>query len=236
MIALHQLDQQLCFPSPQYSLDDPNGLLAFGGDLSVPRLREAYRQGIFPWYSDGEPILWWSPDPRGVLVPEAFHCSRSLRKRLRTTAHTATLNHAFDKVVEQCANIPRNQSGTWITQDMQAAYRALHRSGDAHSVEIWSEQGELVGGLYGVAVGAVFCGESMFSHQADASKMAFFYLVRHLITHGGHLIDCQMPTPHLQSLGCKAMSRATFLAELSVLQDMPVANNTYTPQSLEYTP
>lgn len=202
------------FPDPGYALDDPNGLLAVGGDLSPARLLNAYRQGIFPWYSDDQPILWWSPDPRLVLFPDALKISRSLRKTLRRAPFRLTLDTAFIDVIEACGNTSRpGQEGTWITAEMKQAYVQLHRIGFAHSVECWAGE-ELVGGLYGVSMGKVFYGESMFSRRSDASKVAFTHLVRQLKRWEFALIDCQVYTGHLASLGAEEIARDDFLALL----------------------
>jgi len=210
MIHLPQLSTQLQFPPPQGALIDPNGLLAFGGDLSVARLTLAYGSGIFPWFSHGEPILWWSPDPRGILPLEQFYCSAKLAKLVRQQRYQVTVNMAFEKVIDACASIPRNGSGTWITAEMIAAYKALHHAGHAHSIEVWNED-KLVGGLYGVVTGKLFCGESMFHRVADCSKLAMHYLVTILQRENSPFIDCQMQNPHLQTLGCKQVPRAQFL-------------------------
>lgn len=214
MIKLHQLNQDIAFPAIDYALDEPNGLLAFGGDLSVDRLYHAYQQGIFPWYSEGEPILWWSPDPRGILRLDDFHVSRSLRKLIRQRKYSVTLNQAFDQVISECAQIPRQDNGTWITPTMVRAYKKLHREGLCHSVEVWQAD-RLVGGLYGVAVGRVFCGESMFSRVPNASKLAFFYLIELMRSTDAHFIDCQMQNPHLASFGCSEVKRELFLTMLA---------------------
>lgn len=206
-------------PDPSQALDDPPGLLAAGRDLGVARLVEAYSNGTFPWYSDDQPVLWWSPDPRMVLVPGEFRLSRSLRQRCRrmqrSGAWTVTLDTAFDDVVAACAQSPRRgQPGTWITHEMRRAYGELHRAGYAHSVEIWRNgpaSRELAGGLYGVAIGRMFFGESMFSNEADASKAALGALVDLLRRHGFPVIDCQQATPHLASLGAREIPRASFL-------------------------
>lgn len=231
MIKLHQLNNQIHFPSTHYALDEPNGLLAFGGDLSVERLKLAYQNGIFPWFSEGEPILWWSPDPRGVLLLEDYRCSKSLAKFMRKAPLTVTLNQAFDQVIETCAQIPRTDDGTWITQTMILAYKALHKDGHAHSVEVW-DQNTLVGGLYGIGVGSVFCGESMFSLQPNGSKVAFHHLVEHMRTTGGRFIDCQMLTPHLQSLGCCEVPRETFLGLLNRDKTVNVPDDHWQPKTL----
>jgi leucyl/phenylalanyl-tRNA--protein transferase len=206
-------------PDPSEALDDPPGLLAAGRDLGVARLLEAYAKGAFPWYSDDQPVLWWSPDPRMVLLTAEFHLSRSLRQRCRQMhragAWTVTLDAAFDEVVAACAHtIRRGQAGTWITTEMRQAYGDLHRAGFAHSVEIWRQSPdgrELAGGLYGVAIGRMFFGESMFSREADASKAALGALVGALRRHGFPMIDCQQATPHLASLGAREIPRASFL-------------------------
>ena len=205
------------FPPVEHALTSPDGLLAIGGDLRRERLLHAYRQGIFPWYSEGQPPLWWSPDPRCVLFPERFRRSRSLRRTLRREAFRVTVDEAFEQVLEACATVPRGgQDGTWITPDMSRAYAALHRAGDAHSVECWRD-GTLAGGLYGVAIGRVFFGESMFSRRSDASKVALDRLCR-----GGYaLIDCQMSTPHLLSLGCECVSRASFVTQVERWCEVP---------------
>ncbi len=200
----------LVFPDPNSALAEPDGLLCAGGDLSPERLKLAYRSGIFPWFSDDDPILWWSPAERCVLLPDAFHVSRSLAKRIRRGRYRLTRNHAFERVVAACAAERAGANGTWITDNMREAYCLLHHHGDAHSIECWADD-ELVGGLYGVAVGTVFCGESMFSTQPDASKVA----LHSLITSGEyHIVDCQMPTAHLLSLGAERMARADFLLTL----------------------
>ncbi len=206
-------DPQAPFPDQRRALREPDGLLAFGGDLSPARLVRAYRNGIFPWYSAGQPILWWSPDPRAVLFPERLHISRSLHKTLRRGVFRVTLDRAFDAVVEACAEPRPQQEGTWITSGMRAAYGRLHRLGIAHSAEAWQD-GELVGGLYGVALGRVFFGESMFSRRTDASKVALCHLVATLRAWGYGLIDAQIPSPHLARLGVETLPRAEFLALL----------------------
>ncbi|MEW5903445.1 MAG: leucyl/phenylalanyl-tRNA--protein transferase [Pseudomonadota bacterium] len=202
------------FPPVARALAEPNGLLAVGGDLSPSRLLEAYRHGIFPWFSPGEPILWWSPDPRMVLVPHDFRVSHSLRKTLRRGAYELRVDSAFEQVMRACAAPREGANGTWIVEQMVAAYCALHRLGYTHSVEVWME-GELAGGLYGVALGRMFYGESMFSRRTDASKIALAHLSRQLAAWDFALIDCQMYTPHLASLGAHTMPRATFVATVA---------------------
>lgn len=197
------------FPPLEQALTQPNGLLAAGGALDPQWLLTAYRQGIFPWYSPGEPILWWSPDPRLVLLPDELHISRSLRKTLRRCPFELRVDSAFSAVIEACAAPRAPALGTWISAEMRAAYLAMHELGYAHSVECWRD-GRLVGGLYGMALGRVFFGESMFSVATDASKVAFAHLVRFLRTRGYAIIDCQMKTAHLMSLGAREITRQQF--------------------------
>lgn len=219
--------QSLTFPSPEGALRDPNGLLAIGGDLTAPRLLAAYQRGIFPWYSPGEVILWWSPDPRAVLFPAEYHLSRSLKRFHRDNPFVITLNHDFAAVIAACADRPRE--GTWIGPEVQQAYLQLHRLGCAHSVEVW--QGEqLVGGMYGVAQGALFCGESMFSRVTNASKCALMAFCRHFAVYGGELIDCQVLNAHTARLGAREIPRRQFLQQLSNLQRMPLAQKCWAPQ------
>lgn len=200
------------FPPVEYALREPDGLLAVGGDLSPARLLQAYRRGIFPWYSDPQPILWWSPDPRCVIFPGRLHVSHSLAKLLRSSKFTVRFDTAFAEVIAACAAARRNQpeAGTWITPEMQAAYRELHRLGHAHSIEVYMD-GKLAGGLYGVAIGKVFFGESMFSRESNASKIALAQLARQLGDWGYELIDCQVWSEHLASLGAESLPRAEFI-------------------------
>lgn len=212
------------FPPLEQALDEPEGLLAAGGDLSPARLLAAYRRGIFPWYSAGQPVLWWAPDPREVLAPEEFKCSRSLAKTLRNRGFDVAFDRAFAEVVSACAARRENSTGTWITPEMHAAYTELHARGHAHSVEVRLD-GALVGGLYGVLLGRVFFGESMFSRERDASKVALAWLSQRAPVAGLQLIDCQLPTPHLRSLGSKPMPRGEFgalVARLTAMDDAPV--------------
>ena len=204
------------FPSLETTLRSPNGLLAAGADLSATTLLAAYRIGIFPWISEGDPILWWSPDPRMVLIPQELKISRSLEKSLRNRHYDIRFDGAFTDVMQACAAPRPGQPGTWISPDMMAAYAELHRLGHAHSVETWID-GELAGGLSGVAIGRAFFGESMFTRARDASKIAFVHLVRRLEREGFGLIDCQMRTPHLASLGAREVPRAMFSARLREL-------------------
>jgi leucyl/phenylalanyl-tRNA--protein transferase len=208
------------FPPLATAQKEPNGLLAVGGDLSPRRLLDAYRRGIFPWYSEGDPILWWSPDPRMVLFPPELRVTRSLGKTLRNKAHEIRFDSAFDAVMRGCAAPRPGQGGTWIGPEMRSAYRKLHDLGYAHSVETWIED-ELAGGLYGVAIGRAFFGESMFSRARDASKIALVALVRRLAADGFGLIDCQMHTTHLESLGARTIPRAEFARRVKDLVDYP---------------
>ena len=208
------------FPPPESALREPNGLLAAGGDLSPQRLIAAYTRGIFPWFNPGEPILWWSPDPRMVLFPAELKVSRSLRKTLKKPGHEIRVDTAFSRVMQACAEPRHGQGGTWISPAMIAAYLELHQMGLAHSVETWVD-GELAGGLYGVALGRMFYGESMFSRRTDASKLAFVHLVRQLGRWNFGMIDCQMKTAHLASLGAREIPRAEFSRRLATLVGLP---------------
>ena len=206
---LSPLDAPEWFPPLEQALEEPSGLLAAGGDLSPERLMAAYRRGIFPWYSPGQPVLWWSPDPRAVLFPEEFHCTRSLAKKLRNAGFSASVDRDFAAVIDGCA-APRSASpGTWITSDMRAAYLALHGLGVAHSIEAWRD-GALAGGLYGVRLGGVFFGESMFSAVRDASKVALAHLVALCPRNSIGVIDCQLYSRHLGTLGARTIPRAAF--------------------------
>jgi leucyl/phenylalanyl-tRNA---protein transferase len=216
---LSPTDPPDAFPPVTAALRDPDGLLCAGGDLDPERILAAYRRGIFPWYSEGQPILWWSPDPRMVLFPNELRVTRSLRKSARNRGYSVTFDEAFDQVVARCADSgTRAFAGTWISADMYAAYVELHRRGHARSVEVWRE-GQLVGGLYGLELGRVFFGESMFSTATDASKVALYRQVDALLGRGVELIDCQMATDHLCSLGARLIPRAEFIAR--VCQAMP---------------
>jgi leucyl/phenylalanyl-tRNA--protein transferase len=199
------------FPPVDEALTEPNGLLAAGGDLSPERLLDAYAHGIFPWFNEDDPVLWWSPDPRMILIPRELHISRSLRRVLRAGEFAVTFDRAFDAVVEGCAAPRRDQDGTWITGDMRDAYTRLADLGFAHSIEVWAGD-ELAGGLYGVALGRIFYGESMFSRRTNASKVALACLARQLERWSFVLIDCQLRTGHLESLGAREIPRAEFIA------------------------
>jgi leucyl/phenylalanyl-tRNA--protein transferase len=218
-MPIFQLSDKASFPPPHFSEGD--GLLAVGGDLSEKRLLRAYYMGIFPWYSDPDPILWWSPDPRLVLFPSELKVSRRLRRTIRRAPFRITMDTAFGQVIKSCAEIPRkHEKGTWITPEMVVAYNRLHAAGFAHSVETWCE-GRLVGGLYGVAIGRCFFGESMFSHQSNASKVAFVELVEYLQQKKFRLIDCQVATAHLKNFGAREIPRAEFLNILEKLREKP---------------
>lgn len=222
------LHDKTTFPSVESAFAEPDGLLAMGGDLSPERLLAAYRQGIFPWFSDPEPYLWWSPSQRAVLDPHTFKPSRSLKKSLRKHHYAVSLNRCFEKIIEQCA-LTRPKNETWVTLEMRNAYTALHRRGQAHSVEVW-ENNELVGGLYGVSIGGVFCGESMFSLKTDASKTALWFFCAHFRQHGGQLIDCQMMTPHLQSMGAQPLPREGFIAKIQTLKNLSMPPSLFAQQ------
>lgn len=213
MIQLQWLDQSLNFPAIKTALKEPDGLLAAGGDLSPERLITAYRQGIFPWYETGQPILWWSPDPRTIILPSALHVSRSMKKVLKKSAFRVTYDQQFRQVIQACAAPRDAESGTWITDPMCDAYCELHRLGYAHSVEVWEGE-QLVGGLYGIAIGKVFFGESMFSHKTNASKVGFITLAQHLHNLGFTLIDCQVASAHLFTLGAVELCRDEFVGKL----------------------
>jgi len=218
-MPIYRIGEDLVFPHP--SLAEPDGLLGVGGDLCQRRLLLAYANGIFPWYSDEQPILWFSPDPRMVLQPRELHVPRSLRKRMKQDGLTIRMDTAFRQVMQRCRTVPRRgQAGTWITEEMLAAYQALHEAGFAHSVEAWRGD-ELVGGLYGVAIGHIFSGESMFSLETDASKTAFTWAVRQLAVWGYELIDCQIHTEHLARFGAKEISRESYLEGLGTLVHRP---------------
>lgn len=219
----------ITFPSPEGALREPNGLLALGGDLSPARLLMAYQRGIFPWFSPGDPILWWSPDPRAVLWPEAFHISRSMKRFHKSSPYRITLNHAFGQVIEGCAG--DREEGTWITESIVLAYHRLHELGHAHSVEVWLGD-ELVGGMYGVAQGALFCGESMFSRADNASKSALMVFTHAFARHGGKLMDCQVLNSHTASLGAVEIPRREYLELLADLRAKPLPGHFWVPRTL----
>jgi leucyl/phenylalanyl-tRNA--protein transferase len=231
-IYLPQLDSNETSPFPviESALNDPDGLLAMGGDLSSVRLLNAYQHGIFPWYSSGDPILWWSPSIRGVFLPTQFSPSKSLKKFFRKSNYEVTINKSTAQVIELCAST-RSTEETWIMPEMIQAYKQLALSGICHSVEVWCNN-ELVGGLYGLQIGQVFCGESMFSLKTNASKIALWLFCEHFVKAGGELIDCQMMNPHLESLGAVEMKRSDFRIILNKLVNTHVASNCYLPQLL----
>ena len=219
----------VAFPSPEGALREPNGLLALGGDLSPARLLMAYQRGIFPWFSPGDPILWWSPDPRAVLWPEQFHLSRSMARFHKRSPYRVTLNHDFGRVIAGCAH--DRDEGTWITPDVVLAYHRLHELGYAHSIEVW-EGDELVGGMYGVSQGALFCGESMFSRRVNASKTALLVLCEDFLRQGGQLIDCQVLNEHTASLGATDIPRREYLQHLNAMRLQKMPPHFWVPRTL----
>ncbi len=220
------LTHEQVFPPVETALKEPNGLLAAGLTLNPRNVLEAYQQGIFPWFNPGEPVLWWSPDPRMVLQPSRFKLSRSLRQRIRRGGYEVRVNQVFSQVMRCCAEPRDGKSGTWIGNAMLEVYGCLHEDGYAHSIETWMD-GELVGGLYGLAIGRVFYGESMFSRRSDASKLALAHLCRALDVCGYELIDCQMETQHLASLGAQPLARQQFVSALQTLVKLPPAGNAF---------
>ena len=221
---------ELWFPSPFEALADPNGLLAFGGDLHPDRLLLAYQNGIFPWYGPGEPILWWSPSPRAVFTPKTFQPAKSLKKFQRKQLYKVSIDHATERVIDFCAST-RHEDETWLNEDMRAAYKQLARAGHCHSVEVWHDD-ELVGGLYGLSIGKLFCGESMFSLKTNASKIALWYFCEHFQRHGGELIDCQVMNPHLASLGAVELHREDFMQRLLSFKSQQVVEGCFDKQWL----
>ncbi|OON40874.1 leucyl/phenylalanyl-tRNA--protein transferase [Izhakiella australiensis] len=209
------------FPPPEMALREPNGLLAMGGDLSPARLLNAYHRGIFPWFSPGDPILWWSPDPRAVMRPEEFHLSRSMKRFHKSSPYQVTLNRAFPEVIAGCAS-DRNE-GTWITAEVKRAWIKLWQLGHAHSIDVWQDE-NLIGGMYGLALGQIFCGESMFSLSVNASKTALLVFADYFQRQGGRLIDCQVLNPHTQSLGATEIPRADYLTLINQLAERPVTD------------
>jgi leucyl/phenylalanyl-tRNA--protein transferase len=231
LYLLEGTDPATPFPDPNTAEEEPNGLLAVGGDLKPQRLLNAYRQGLFPWYSEGQPILWWSPDPRMVLFPSELHVSRSLRKTLRQDRFEVSVDSAFEAVIQACAAPRPDSTGTWLVSEMIEAYRDLHRLGHAHSVETWLD-GELVGGLYGISLGRAFFGESMFSRTADASKVAMVALAERCRRAEFELIDCQVYSEHLRSLGAREIPRREFLARVTKAVDQTTSESIW-PRSID---
>lgn len=222
---IYQLPVEHIFPHPSHAMQD--GLLAIGGDLDPHRILKAYQTGIFPWYSDYDPILWWSPNPRFVLFPDDLKIAKSMRPVLRKDNYSVSINQNFEEVINNCKSIDRQkQEGTWITPEMKEAYLALHKMGYAHSVELWDTEGNLNGGLYGIGFGKLFCGESMFAKASNASKIAFIHFVKFLKSFGFEMIDCQMETPHLASFGAKSIERSVFLeyVQKNSVVDSPFTN------------
>lgn len=218
-MPIYSLNKEIGFPKPE--LAEKSGLLAVGGDLSTERLILAYSQGIFPWYSDDDPILWWSPDPRMVLFPDKFKVTKSFKQVLNNKNYKVTYDTNFHEVIKSCSTVPRNdEPGTWITAEMLNAYITLHQEGFAHSVEVW-EDTELIGGLYGVSLGRAFFGESMFFLKRDASKIALFFLVEKLKSWDFHFIDAQVETAHMKSLGAINLTRGEFLNKLTEALQWP---------------
>jgi len=232
LVYLDPYAQDEAFPPPEMAWDEPNGLIAIGGDLSSTRLINAYRSGIFPWFNEDEPIYWWNPDPRSVLFPEAIRLTRSLRKSIRNKGYRVEFDKDFEKTIRLCA-APRSYSeGTWISPDMQRAYCQLHALGVAHSVEVYNPNNEMVGGLYGISSGAVFSGESMFSLERDTSKIAFVALAWYAQQVGYSVIDCQIENPHLVSLGAVNIPRKDYLKILKSTPS-PVAADWVFDQSVD---
>lgn len=230
---LPYLNADTPFPKVDDALVEPNGLLAAGADLSSDRLMRAYQKGIFPWYSPGEPILWWSPDPRAVFFVDNFKIRKSVKKTLKNNNLTVTLNKDFKRVISECAAPRSDDNGTWITKEMLLAYASLHQHGHAHSVEVWQDY-ELVGGIYGVATGKVFCGESMFSRISNGSKIALTCLIYYLKGHGFKLIDCQIENPHLNKLGSSLISRDVYLELLAKGQSFQPGKNMWQARQLNW--
>lgn len=221
----------LIFPPVHSALKEPNGLLAFGGDLTPKRLAKAYSSGIFPWFSEGEVIMWWSPDPRGVIYCNELKINKTLRKHLKKQTFTVTLNHAFEEVIELCADAPFRKEGTWIVDEMIDAYINMHQEGLAHSIEVWSGN-QLVGGLYGVAINGYFSGESMFYKQSNASKTALVYLIDLLKSQNVEFLDCQMLNPFLAEMGCCEISRDAFLQHKAQALKNRLPNDFWQPRQL----
>lgn len=225
------------FPNPENALEQPSGLLAIGGDLSPTRVYHAYQQGIFPWFNNDEPIMWWSPDPRAIFDLSNIRCNKSLRKFLRRCNYDVTINNNFDQVIRNCAKPRSDGEGTWILPEMVNTYNKLHRSGKAHSIEVWQWQDnkrQLVGGLYGLLVGSCFCGESMFSFSANASKLALLVLGKLLENTPQSFIDCQLPNPYLTQMGATLVSRPVFLERLKTASSVVIAPELFAPRMIDW--
>jgi len=231
IVWLSPTDSPDAFPDIENALREPDGLLAAGGDLGSDRLVAAYAKGIFPWFDDGQPILWWSPDPRCVLRPADYHVSRRLRQTLRQSTLTVSFNRAFDDVILACAGDRKSLQGTWITRDMIGAYQLLHNEGWAHSIEVWDSD-RLIGGIYGLMIGKVFFGESMFSMEANASKIALLGLCQQLVQHNIELLDCQVVSQHLITLGATTIPRSEFAQVLQEACSPPVRFDRWPEKSL----
>ncbi len=229
------LQEKCIFPDVEYAIENPDGLLAVGGDLSEERLILAYKSGIFPWYSDPDPILWWSPDPRAVLFLDELKVSRSLAKSIRNRGYKVYMNRDYDKVVENCADSRKETDGTWITEPMKVAYQSLYKAGLAHCVSVYHNE-ILIGGLYGISMGKFYFGESMFSTATDASKVALYYLVQYLKEYQFLMIDCQVPNAHLQSLGSRNIKRKEFTGYLQQWGDYPQPEKMWQTHCLNENP
>ncbi len=223
----------LAFPDLHNALTEPNGLLAVGGDLSWQRLVNAYKHGVFPWFNEQDPLLWWSPNPRAILSLDDIHINKTLKKFIRKQPYQVTINHAFDRIINICADAPFRDDDTWILDEMVDAYQILHRKGYAHSVEVW-EGDDLVGGLYGVAINGLFSGESMFYLKTNASKIALIALGQHLKSFGVRFIDCQIQNPFLQSMGAIEIERKIFIQLKEVELNRPMAPSCWQPQRIDY--
>ncbi|MDO6720086.1 leucyl/phenylalanyl-tRNA--protein transferase [Psychrosphaera sp. 1_MG-2023] len=236
--TIHYLtDETSWFPDPNQAMTDPPGLLAIGGDLQPDRIYSGYQQGIFPWFNDGEPVMWWSPDPRNIINVDAININKSLKKFLRKCDYHVTINNQFESVITACAKPRSNGDGTWILPKMIKAYNVLHQQGRAHSIEIWQWQNDkkvLVGGLYGINVGSCFCGESMFSAQPNASKLALIVLGKLLRNEKHAFIDCQLPNPYLSQMGAFLVSRSLFLGKLALCKNETICQSVFKPRAIDW--
>jgi len=233
-LGIHYLnDDPSWFPAAELALAEPPGLLAIGGDLAPERLYCAYQQGIFPWFNEDEPVLWWSPDPRAIVLPQDIRQNKSLRKFLKKSEYSVSINLAFERVISGCAEPRADNEGTWILPQMQLGYVQLYKQGKAHSIEVWQDD-QLVGGLYGVLVGHCFCGESMFSKQANASKLALLILGKLMAQSNHAFIDCQLPNPYLMSMGATLLSRDVFLKKLRLAVETAMPKSTFSPKFIEW--